>query len=115
MPQVPCVSRYLVYYLVAPYFRSKDPRVSLRTDTFFAKALDTLADVDDKNLSAYLHRNTTAWYLLFPPVHTPDRIDDTQKVKDHEGPEGADASNVEDMAASHPILSEDEDASDKGA
>ena len=52
MPQVQCVSRYFVEYLmcfvaVAPFFRSKDPRVASRTDKFFAKALDTLADVYD--------------------------------------------------------------------
>ena len=80
------------------------------TDKFFAKALDTLADVDDKNLSAYLHRVTTAWYRRFPPVHSPDHLDDTQKVKDNEGPEEADAGNVEDVAALRPILSEDEKA-----
>ena len=41
-------------------------------------------------------------------------MDDNQKVKDHEGPEGADAGNMEDVAASRPMPSEDEDASTTG-
>ena len=101
MPQVPYVSRYFIAYLtffvaVAPFFRSKDPRVASRTDKFFAKDLDTLANVD---LSAYLRRKATAWYRRFPPVHSPDRMDNTQKIKDHEGPDGVDAGNVEDVEA----------------
>ena len=68
MPGVPCVYRYFAVYLtsfvaVASFFRSKDPCVALKTDKFFAKALDTLADVNDKNLSVYLHSKATAWYL----------------------------------------------------
>ena len=89
------MSRYFVAYLttfvaVAPFFRSKDPRVALRTDKFFAKALATLADVDDKNLSAYLHHKAMAWYVQFQPVHCTDQMDDTHKIKDHRdlGPEG---------------------------
>ena len=36
---------------------------------------------------------------------------DTHKVKDHEGPKGADNGNVEDVAAQRPKLSEYEDVS----
>ena len=38
-----------------------------------------------------------------------------QKVKYHEGPEGEDACNLKDVAASRTTLSENEDASDSGA
>ena len=95
MPEVPCVSRYFVAYLtssvaVAAFFLSrstrKDPCVASRTNRFFSKALDTLADVDDKNLNAYQLCKVTAWYRRFPPVHSPDRMDDTHKVKDDEEP-----------------------------
>ena len=94
-----------------------DPRVTSRTDKFFAKALAVLADVDNKTRSAYLHRTATALYLRFPPVHSPDRMDDTQKVlvRNHERPEESVTGKVDDVAASHPILSEAEDESDDGA
>ena len=69
LPQVPVASRYFVGYLtsfaaVAPFFRTEKPRVASRTDKFFKKAFasDTLADVKDKDLNAYLHRKATAWY-----------------------------------------------------
>ena len=77
--------------------------------------------VDDKALSLYLglylHHKATAWYLWFPPVHSPDCTNDTQKVleTDLEGPAWASASDVEDVVASRPILTEAEDTSDDGA
>ena len=57
----------------------------IKANKFIAKALDTFAGVDDKALSMYLHSKATAWYLRFPPLHSPDRMDSTQKVleKDH--------------------------------
>ena len=92
MPQVPYVSRNFVVYLasfvsVAPFFRSLDLHVASR-NKFFAKALGTLADFNNKALSMYLNCKATACYLLFPPVHSPYCMDDTQEVigKDHEGP-----------------------------
>ena len=68
------MSRYFLAYLtfflpVAPSFRTGDPRVASRTDKIFAKALDTLADVDDKAFSAYLypvHRKPTQGHCLVP-------------------------------------------------
>ena len=66
-----------------PSFGRGNTSVTSRTDKFFVKALDTLADVDDKTLSAYLHHKATAWYqgLQFPPVHSPDRMDDTHAAE----------------------------------
>ena len=111
MSQVPWVSRYFVAYLtslvvVAPFFRTGDPLVTSRIDKFFAEALDTLANVDNKTLSAYLHRKATAWFQLFPLVQSPDGKDDTQKVlvKNHKGPKELDAGNVDDVVASRPIM-----------
>ena len=114
LPQMPVVSRYFVTYLtsfvaVAPFFRTKDPRVASRTNTFFNKALDTLADVEDKDLNVYLKHKATAWCLRFPPIHSPDSINDTKEAKDHEGPEEADTSYMGDAAGPRPMLSGDED------
>ena len=117
------MSRYFIKYLtslvsvtVVPFFRLVYQCVASGTDKYFAKALDTLADVDDSALSMYLHCKATAW--LFPPVHSPNSVDDnvTQAVleKDHEGPTRAGTGNVEDVTASYPILSEAEDMSDDG-
>ena len=115
LPQVPVVSRYFVAYLtsfvaaaVAPFFRTKDQRVASRTNKFFDKSPHTLAVVQDKDLSVYLNRKATAWYVRFPPVHGQDRINDTKKVRDAEGPEEEDASDVDDAAYRAP-LSDDED------
>ena len=48
----------------------------------------------------YLLHKATAWHQRFPPVPSPDSMDDTKKVleKDHEGPTGAgvDHDNVDD-------------------
>ena len=103
---------------VAPFFRTKDPRVALRTDKFFNRALHKLAGVQDKDLSAYLNRKATAWYRRFPPFHSPDHINDTKKARDAEGPEEEDAGDAEDadVTVSRPMLSddEDEDESDGG-
>ena len=100
---------YLTSFVtVAPFFRMEDPRVTSRTNKFFAKALDTLADVlvDDKTLSAYLHHKATAWYRMYPPVHNPDRMDDTLKVlvKNHEGPKESDAGNVATLSDISDIM-----------
>ena len=66
----------------------------------------------------YLHSKATAWYQLFSPVHSPHSMDNDQIVpeKDHEGPTGAGAGNVEDtgMAASRLILTEAKTTSDDG-
>ena len=53
----------------------------------------TLASADDKALSMYLHSRATAWYLRFPPVHSPYHMDYTEKVvqKDPEDPTGSSA------------------------
>ena len=101
---------------VAPFFRTKDPRVASRTYKFFNKALHILAGVEDKDLSAYLNRKATAWHWRFPPVHSPDRIDDTKKARDAEGPEAEDAGNADGADVSRPMLSDDEneDESDGG-
>ena len=98
---------------VAPFFWSKDPRVASRTDKFFSKALEHW--LMSTTRTSVRNRKATALYWRFPPVPSPDRMDDTKDVKDHEGPEGSDADNMEDLAASRSILSEDEDASDNGA
>ena len=46
---------YLTSFVaVAPFFRTKDPRVTSKTDKFFNKALHTLAGVEDKYLSEFL-------------------------------------------------------------
>ena len=75
------------------------------------------AYVDHKALSMYLHRKARALYLRFLPFHSPNSMDDTQTVleKDHEGPTGAGAGNVEDVGhvtASRTILSAAEDTSE---
>ena len=122
MPQVASACRYFLEYLtsfaaIAPFFRTGNPRITSRTNKFFG---------DDKTFSAYLHRKATAWYLRFPPVHSPDRVDDTQKVlvKNLEGPEDSVRSRTprpvmqmtwQRCAPGRPILSEAEDASDEGA
>ena len=94
-------------------------RVSSRTDHFFAKTLGTLADVDDKVLSVFLHRKVTAWYLLFPPVHSPDRMDDTKRflkrIKRDPRGRAQVIVNVDEETASSPILSEADDTSDDKA
>ena len=121
LPKVSVVSRYFVAYLtsfvaVAPFFGTNDPSVASRTDKFFNKALHTLAGVQDKDFSAYLNHKATAWYLRFPPVHFPDRIDDTKNARDAEGPEEEDAGDADDADISRPTLpdGEDEDESDGG-
>ena len=116
------MSRYFVAYLtsfvaVAPFFRTKDPRVALRTNKFFnnLKALYTLAGVEDKDLSVFLNCKSTAWYLLFPPVHSPNCIDDSKRTMVAEGPEEEDACDVNDADVLHPMLSDDEDEDESGA
>ena len=82
---------YLTSFVaVAPFFRTKDPRVASRTDKFFNKALYSLAFVQDMDLSVYLKCNATACYWLFPPVHSLDRIDDNKKASNAEGSEEED-------------------------
>ena len=112
-----CLSRYFVAYLtsfvaIAPgaFFRrrTKDPRRFL-SDKFFKKALRTLAGVEDTDLSAYLNRKAAAWYLRFPPVHSPDRINDTNKARNAEGPEEEDAGDADEADVLLPMLSDDED------
>ena len=48
-----------------------------------------------------------------PGAHSPDRIDDTKKARDAEGPEEEDAGDADDADVSRPMLSdvrvEDED------
>ena len=51
----------------------------------------------------------TAWYLLFPPVHSPDHINDAKKARDAEGPAEEDASDADDTDVSSPMLSDEED------
>ena len=94
---VPSAAYLTSFAAVAPFFRTKDPRVASRTDKFFNKALHTLAGVEDKDLSAYLNCKATAcqWYLQFPPVFSPDCINDTKKVRDAEGPEEEDACDAD--------------------
>ena len=80
MPKVPVVSRYFVAYLAsfvafAPFFRAKD-KPQTGTVKYFDKALCKLASMKDTALSAYLHRKATAWYKLFPAIHSPDRAED---------------------------------------
>ena len=94
---------------VAPFFRTKDPRVVSRSNKFFNKALHTIAGVEDKDLSVYLNCKATAWYLRFPPVHSPDHIDDTKKARVAEGPEEEDAGDADDADISRPMLSDNED------
>ena len=61
---MPVVSRFVVVYLtsfvaIAPSFWTKDQLVASRTDKSFNKALDsvdTLANMEDKDLNAYLNR-----------------------------------------------------------
>ena len=108
---------YLTSFVAAaPFFRTKDPRVALRAYKFVNKALHTLADVEDKDLSEYLNCKATAWYRRFPLLHSQDRIDDTKKARDAEGPEEPeqDASDTDDADALRPMLSDDEDESDGG-
>ena len=101
---------YLTSFVaVAPYFRTKDPRVASRTDKFFNKALHSLAGVEDKDLSAYPNCKATAWYRRFLPVHSPDRIDDTKRARDSEGPEEENAGDADDADVWRPMLSDDED------
>ena len=82
-PEVLSVSRNMVAYLtsflaVAPFYSTTDLRVASRTDKFYAVALGTLSKTSDKDLSMYMLRKATAWYRRFPPVNSPDRIDDDQ-------------------------------------
>ena len=72
------------FVAVAPFFRTKDQHIDSRTDKFIAKALHTLADVEvrAKDLTVYLNHKATAWYQRFPPLHSPDCIDDTKKARD---------------------------------
>ena len=122
LPEVSVVSSYFVAYLtsfvvVAPFFRAKDPRVASRTDKFYAKALETLARVKNKDPPASRGHGlvVVSWYRRIPPVHCPERMDD-KKVMDHEGAEAEDACNasVFDAEGSSPVLSEDEDEADGG-
>ena len=47
---------------------------------FFKKALKTLAGVNNTELSVYLNCKAKAWYLWFPPMHSPDSAKDTKKA-----------------------------------
>ena len=100
MPKVPVVSRYLIAYLasfvaVAPFFRAKvapffraNDILQIGTVKFFDKALCKLAGMKYTVLSAFLHRKATAWYKLFPPIHSPDRAEDP-KTPQVDGGDGA--------------------------
>ena len=111
MPKLLFVSRYFIAYLasfvaVAPFFRAKDERVQPGTVKFFDKARSKLAGLKDMALSAYLHRKATAWYKRFPPIHSPDRVEDpkTPKVNGGDGARGVrrspeDEDDVEDRVA----------------
>jgi hypothetical protein len=101
LPAVPCVSRNMIAYItsflsVAPFFRSADPRVTSRTDKYYALSLATLSKTNDKDLAEYVHRKATAWYRRFPPVGSPDRIDDDQQRSD--GGAGGGLFNEDDPA-----------------
>ena len=61
-----------------------------------------------------MNRKATAWYRRFPPVHSPDSIDDTKKARDAEGPEEEDADDVDDADPSRSMLSDDASESDGG-
>ena len=95
------------FVAVAPFFRTKDPCVALRTDKFFNKALKILAGVEDKDLSAYLNRKATASDRLFPPVHSQDQNNATRKARDAEEPKEEDACDADDADISRPLLSDD--------
>ena len=101
LPAVPCVSRNMIAYItsflsVAPFFRAADPRVTSRTDKYYAVALATLSKTNDKDLVDYVHRKATAWYRRFPPVGSPDRIDDDDKLRSQA--DGGGAANENDPA-----------------
>ena len=115
MPKVPVVSRYFVAYLasfvaVAPFFRAKvapffwaKEKPQTGTIKLFDKALCKLAGMKDTALSAYLHRKATAWYMRFPPIHSPDRAKDP-KTPQVDGGDGAVGSpeDEEDVAERPP-------------
>ena len=128
MPKVPVVSRYFVAYLAsfvavapffrakaAPFFRAKD-KPQIGTVKLFDKALCTLAGMKDTALSAYLHRKATAWYMRFPPIHSPDRAKDP-KPPQVDGGDGVGGSpEDEEDVVERPVASESssDDADDEG-
>ena len=66
--------------------------------------------------SVYLNRKATAWYQLFPPMHSPDRAKDTKKAaatvaSGYDKEEASSASRNDDNAAARPVASGSEDES----
>ena len=121
MPTVPIVFRYFVAYLVsfvavAPFFRAKDERVQTGAVKFFDKALSKFAGMKDTALSAYVHRQATAWYKRFPPIHSQDRVKDhkTPQVDGGDGAGGSpeDEEDVEDRPVA--LVSSSDEADDEG-
>ena len=102
------LSRDSSFVAVAPFFRAKDEHVQTGAVKFFDKALCKLAA-----LSAYLHRNATAWYMQFPPIHSPDRAEDpkTPQVDGGDGAEGSPEDEDERPVASE---SPSDEADDEG-
>ena len=70
----------------------------------------------DTVLSAYLHCKATAWYKLFPTIHSQDRAEDP-KTPQVDGGDGAGGSpEDEEDVAELPVASESssDEADDEG-
>jgi len=80
MPAVLFVLRNMITYLgsfvtVAALCCSSNRRIASRNDKYYAVANPT-QNLND--LNTYVHRKAKAWFRRFPPVNSPDRIDDDQ-------------------------------------
>jgi hypothetical protein len=66
-------SKELLAYLemcvaFSPYYRQDDPRTAGAMDMYFRDALQAYADVQCKDLHAYLERRFRVWYTKFKPA-----------------------------------------------